>query len=110
MARHPFYTKPQWIKKRSNILRRDEYLCQECKRYGKTTEATMVHHIIPLAWCLMYDVVLAMKNTNLISFCSECHDKMHDRNSNKLTALGLEWVRRMGEIGLKWIDKYAGEW
>jgi len=35
---------------------------------------------------------------------------MHDRNTNKLTALGLEWVKRMGNVGIDWIEKYAGEW
>jgi len=35
---------------------------------------------------------------------------MHDRNTNKLTALGLEWVKRMGKVGIDWIEKYAGEW
>lgn len=101
-----FYKTLGWIRKRAKILRRDEYMCQECKRYGKTTPATMVHHIIPLAWCLIHNIALALASINLISLCDKCHNKMHDRDSDELTALGLEWVRRMGEIGLQWIDKY----
>ena len=39
-----FYKSKKWKTKRQSILRRDEYLCRECKRYGKTTPATTVHH------------------------------------------------------------------
>lgn len=42
-----FYKLKKWKEKRKRILRRDEYLYQECKRYGKDTPATTVHHIIP---------------------------------------------------------------
>jgi 5-methylcytosine-specific restriction endonuclease McrA len=105
-----FYKSNKWTSKRSKILRRDGYVCQECKRYGKTTAATTVHHIIPLAWCLIYNVSLTLASINLISLCDKCHDKMHDRTSNKLTALSIAWVRRMGQIGIEWIEKYAGEW
>ena len=37
----------KWKKIRAKVLRRDEYLCRECKRYGKTTLANTVHHIKP---------------------------------------------------------------
>lgn len=61
-------------------------------------------------WCLLFNTTLALASNNLISLCNKCHDKMHDRNTNKLTALGLEWVKRMGKVGIDWIEKYAGEW
>ncbi len=105
-----FYKSTKWRHKRKLILRRDEYLCQECKRYGKSTAAKTVHHIIPLAWCLLHNLALALASINLISLCDMCHNKMHDRDTDKLTNLGLQWVRRMGRIGQEWIDKYAGEW
>lgn len=105
----PFYKSTKWEHKRSVVLRRDEYLCRECKRYGKTTPATTVHHIIPLTWCLLYNVALALANINLVSLCGKCHDKMHDRASDKLTVLGLEWVKRIGQQGIEWIEKYSGE-
>jgi 5-methylcytosine-specific restriction endonuclease McrA len=85
-----FYKSPAWKRKRANILRRDGYMCRECKRYGKTTEATTVHHINPLE---NYPE-LKLVNENLLSLCGACHDKMHDRISNKLTTLGIEWVKR----------------
>lgn len=103
-----FYKTSGWKNKRTKILKRDEYMCQECKRYGRTAAATTVHHIIPLSWCLIYGIELALASINLISLCDKCHNKMHDRDSDQLTSLGLEWVRRMGKIGLEWIDKFCG--
>lgn len=86
-----FYKTTKWKHKRENILKRDSYLCQECKRYGKTTGATTVHHIKPLEF--NYD--LRLNNNNLISLCSKCHDKMHDRTNNELTDLGKKLIERM---------------
>ncbi|WP_445662125.1 HNH endonuclease [Bacillus sp. FSL R12-0069] len=43
-----FYKTKRWKNKRINVLKRDSYQCQECKRYGKNKEATTVHHIHPL--------------------------------------------------------------
>lgn len=37
-----------WRRTRARILRRDEYLCQRCKREGKLELATEVDHIEPL--------------------------------------------------------------
>lgn len=107
---NPFYKTDKWKKKRPKILRRDEYLCRECKRYGKSTPATTVHHIIPLTWCLIYKAAFALANINLVSLCEQCHNKMHDRITNKLTEFGLAWVKRMGSIGLEWIEKYSRDY
>lgn len=104
-----FYKTTKWKHKRERILKRDEYLCRECKRYGKTTAATTVHHIIPLTWCLIYNAAISLESINLISLCQQCHDKMHDRTSDKLTSLGLSWVKKMGQIGLEWIEKYSND-
>ena len=105
-----FYKRPQWKRKREAILKRDDYLCRECKRYGKTTTATIVHHIIPLAWCLVYKIAFALASINLVSLCSKCHGEMHNKTNDKLTVKGLAWVKRMGEFGREWIVKYVGDW
>lgn len=86
-----FYNTTKWKHKRERILKRDEYLCQECKRYGKTTGATTVHHIYPLEQRLE----LALASINLISLCNVHHNEMHDRVTNDLTAKGLQWVDRI---------------
>ncbi|MBO8164690.1 MAG: HNH endonuclease [Brevibacillus sp.] len=82
-----FYKTAKWKNKRERILRRDQYLCQECKRYGRSTPATTVHHVYPLE----QHPELALVSTNLISLCSACHDAMHDRNTGALTAAGERW-------------------
>lgn len=86
-----FYKSTRWIRKRENILRRDNYLCQECKRYGKTTPATTVHHIYPLET----HYHLRLISDNLISLCNECHNSMHDRNTNVITDVGKRWQERV---------------
>jgi 5-methylcytosine-specific restriction endonuclease McrA len=85
-----FYKTTAWKNKRNRILRRDKYMCQECKRYGKATPATTVHHIEQLE----YKPKLKLDSNNLVSLCSKCHNKMHNRDSDELTTCGLEWVRR----------------
>jgi 5-methylcytosine-specific restriction endonuclease McrA len=86
-----FYKARAWINKRERVLRRDEYLCQECKRYGKGVQATTVHHINPLnqhpEWGLM--------SWNLVSLCEKCHDAMHDRKIGELTEKGKAWIKRV---------------
>ena len=41
------YADKRWPPLRARILRRDDYLCQQCLRYGKHRAATTVHHCFP---------------------------------------------------------------
>ncbi|WP_174494449.1 HNH endonuclease [Salirhabdus euzebyi] len=86
-----FYSSKKWIRKRNNILRRDQYECRECRRYGKTTQATTVHHIFPLEFYPEFK----LSEINLLSLCNECHEKMHNRFTNELTAKGINWINRI---------------
>lgn len=86
-----FYKTKRWRSKRDKVLRRDEYLCRECKRYGKTTPATTVHHILPLET----NPELGLVSRNLISLCSKCHDSFHDRTTGQLTELGKYWQNKI---------------
>lgn len=74
----------RWKRKASVIKKRDDYLCQVCKRNNKTTEGTHVHHISPVET----NPDLAMENNNLITLCNDCHEKMHNRTTGQLTKLG----------------------
>lgn len=74
-----FYKTDRWEKKRAWILKRDKYLCQECKRYGDKVPAEMVHHIKPLEEF----PELAFVNENLISLCNKCHNKKHPEKGRK---------------------------
>ena len=68
-----FYVSKAWRRKKKAILRRDHYQCQLCKRYGRLTEAKIVHHKLELA---EYPE-LALDDDNLISVCRACHNKLH---------------------------------
>jgi len=85
------YNDPRWERKRAAVLRRDEYLCRECRRYGKSIQANTVHHIYPAEdypdWWL--------ESWNLISLCEACHNRMHLRGTNELSALGKQWQERI---------------
>ncbi len=88
--RKNFYSSAAWIDKRINILRRDHFECQECrKRIEKAKQegvelpvydrwirpATLVHHIKHLE-----DFPeLALDDDNLESVCMECHNRLHGR-------------------------------
>lgn len=67
------YNNPKWLRKRKTILKRDGYMCRECKRYGKNREAKTVHHIKHVD---EYPE-LAYVDSNLISLCNDCHNKKH---------------------------------
>lgn len=85
------YKTQKWQRQRERVLRRDEYLCRECRRYGRTTPATTVHHIYPLEQYPEWKLA----SWNMISLCHECHNKMHDRDNGALTALGQSWTDRV---------------
>lgn len=84
------YKSKQWKTLRGKILKRDKYICQYYKRFGKRVPATMVHHIYPADTYPEY----AFKPWNLISLSNDAHELMHDRNTHELTAIGRSLQRR----------------
>ena len=80
----------RWRKLRERALRRDGYLCRECRRYGQRVEATTAHH----AWPVEDWPELAWNLDNLVSLCDACHERMHERSTRRLTALGEFWRRK----------------
>lgn len=73
------YKGKRWRRKRAAILRRDKYLCQECKKYGRRREAVTVHHIKHVD---EYPE-LAYSDDNLVSLCNACHNKMHPEKGGR---------------------------
>ena len=82
-----FYGNKKWTDKRAKILKRDGYECQNCRRYYKTKEARVVHHI----YFFEDYSELGLQNWNLVSLCNECHNKMHNRVTDEATKLGKEY-------------------
>lgn len=90
MRDDPFYHSRRWEHIRSAVLRRDQYTCQESKRYGKYIQATTVHHVFPREQYPQY----AWMTWNLVSLSGEQHNRMHDRDSGNLTDAGKDLLRR----------------
>lgn len=84
------YKSTQWERKRQHILRRDKYKCQHLARYGKSVDATVVHHIYPAELYPEYTFC----DWNLISLSVVAHNMMHDRDTHELTDVGKELMRR----------------
>lgn len=84
------YSEPEWKALRKRILRRDQYLDQYLKRYGKLQNAEIVHHIFPVRDFPQYQ----LKEWNLISLSRATHNKMHDRDTDELTDIGKELLER----------------
>ena len=76
---------------RERVLRENRHRCQNCSRYGRLRDATTVHHVNPIE----ERPELRMTRWNLVALCDECHNKMHDRTTHKLTELGERWRFRV---------------
>ncbi len=70
---HKFYKTSAWIRKRKNILQRDNFECQKCKEKGQQMQAQTVHHIVHLR----DNKELALEDENLLSVCGPCHNELH---------------------------------
>lgn len=75
-----FYKTGEWKRKRKEILKRDNYECQRCKREGKYSKATTVHHKKHLD----KRPDLALIDENLESLCSTCHNIEHPEKLKKV--------------------------
>lgn len=64
-SKDDFYKSEGWAKTRSYILKRDSYMCQDCK----SKDNLHVHHI-------KYKQVSNLAR-DLITLCSDCHKKIH---------------------------------
>lgn len=84
------YKTKRWQKLRENVLKRDSYLCQESKRYGRYIDACVVHHIFPAR---EYPDLFYNPN-NLISLSTKAHNEMHDRLTDELTSKGKDLQKR----------------
>ena len=84
------YNTSKWKRLARAIMRRDNYMCQLSKRYGKRVPAEVVHHIYPADEYPEY----AYQPRNLIALSRAAHNRLHDRNTNALTAEGIALMTR----------------
>ena len=100
-----FYRSRRWERLREAVLRRDGYMCQESRRYGKRVQATTVHHVFPREEFPEYQWAA----WNLVSLAGDVHDQMHDRVTGALTQRGAELLRRIArKHGVDVPGRYRG--
>lgn len=87
------YNSNKWKHLARAVMRRDGYMCQLSKRYGKSVPAEVVHHIFPADEYPEY----AYEPWNLIALSRKMHNTLHDRNTDALTAEGVALMRRIGK-------------
>lgn len=87
-----FYHSREWQAVRRQVLERDGYLCQVCKRAGRVTPADTVHHITPVR----VDYSKRLDPANLEAICRACHNAEHTERakSSKAKATKIKAQRR----------------
>lgn len=92
---HRFYTWNKWKALRQQVLRADKFECQMCKRRGKYTKATTVHHVNyvkkhPELSLEIYYEWHGIKKRNLLSLCHDCHEEVHGYRKKKTKFIAEE--------------------
>ena len=91
-----FYKSKAWRETREQVLKRDNYECQECKKQGKVStinpnkhKSLDVDHIKELDSHpdLAYDM------DNLVTLCIACHNRKHNRNYKSWSRKPNKWEK-----------------
>lgn len=77
-----FYVSRAWKRVRLEVLKYFRYECQPCKRKGKYTKATVVHHNFYLEDYPQYAleavvIIDGKEHRNLEAYCRDCHEAEH---------------------------------
>lgn len=75
-----FYHSQAWQTVREQVLARDGYRCQVCKRAGRLTPATTVHHLKSVRQA----PALKLDPANLECICRSCHNAEHTERAQAL--------------------------
>lgn len=104
--RDAFYWSAKWLRARAGALRRAGYMCQLSKRRGILRPAEIVHHIFPREFFPEYELC----DWNLIALTRAEHNKLHDRETDELTAEGVGLLRRTAQAqGIPFPARYKYE-
>jgi hypothetical protein len=75
------YNSREWKELRIAKLRSTDGLCEECEKQGIATEATCVHHVVPIETARtkqeMRRLALDCGLQGLKSLCYACHARIH---------------------------------
>ena len=77
-SEHEFYSWPEWRRLRRQVLAVDNCECQECKRRGVYSKASIVHHVRHLRD--RPDLALSVydgDSRQLEAVCKRCHEELH---------------------------------
>lgn len=85
-----FYSWPEWIGLRAEVLRLDQYECQRCKAGGRYRGARIVHHVRHLRD--RPDLALSIWDPDtgerqLVSVCKVCHEALHPESQRQFRAV-----------------------
>ena len=72
-----FYQSADWKELRESRFAFADGLCELCRKNGKVKAAREIHHIVPIE----IDYSKRLDYDNLIALCSDCHNKIHNRQS-----------------------------
>lgn len=83
---HLFYTWPEWMTLRLEVLRLDNWECQLCKAKGRHRAAKIVHHVKHLVD--RPDLALSVWDPDtgarqLLSVCKSCHEEQHPESQRQ---------------------------
>ncbi len=81
-----FYTWPEWLALRMEVLRLDHWECQLCKTRGRHRAAKIVHHVKHLKDRPDLALSVCTPDTGarqLVSLCKRCHEEQHPESQRQ---------------------------
>jgi len=84
-----------WDQLRKQTMKRDNYMCQPCKKLGFITNATQVDHIVPKSKGGTDDL------SNLQAICNDCH-KIKTNIDNGGSPIRVTTIIRSNGLPIDW--------
>ena len=81
-AARKLYASSEWKRIRARFLAAHP-LCEQCRKEGRLTKATEVHHILPLRRGGTHD------ESNLMPLCKPCHSRISVRDGDRFAPQSL---------------------
>jgi len=72
---HAFYCSAAWLAIREAVLKRDHYLCQQCKREGRVVTGEKMQMAVDHILSRRTHPHLELDLSNLETLCQSCHNR-----------------------------------